>query len=156
MAVVEPLPHQRLAQRRVHQAGLPSLKRSVKTSSPFATSRARMRSALSCVTFDPVISTASATLKLAPMSSKKLLGQRKTCTVCCPLFTIRYAVGFPPEGGRSLNSSTVPLTLVSVAGSYLGGPWARADTARERAAKRTSFFAIRLYGGMAFTPCREC
>jgi hypothetical protein len=39
----------------LYQAGLPSLKRRVRVSSPLMTSRARMRSALSCLTLEPVI-----------------------------------------------------------------------------------------------------
>src|SRR5271169_626068 len=114
-----------------HQAGLPSLKRSVSVSPPFTTSRARVRSAPSCLTLEPVTSSASAALNSTPMSSRNFLGQRKTCTTSEPLFMTRYAIGFPPEGVTSFNSSTVPRNVVSVAGSYLGDACAKAEVVRQ-------------------------
>ena len=52
---------------RHYHAGLPSLNRSVSMSSPLSTSRARIRSAPPCVTFEPVTSTLSSGLKVAPI-----------------------------------------------------------------------------------------
>src|SRR5579863_1560920 len=76
-------------QTAVYQAGFPSLKRSVSVSPPLTTSRARVRSAPSCLTFDPVTSTASSALNATPISSRNFLGQRKTSTESGPLLTTR-------------------------------------------------------------------
>ena len=58
------------------QTGFPLSSRRTNVSFPFTTSRARIRSASPCFTFDPVRVTSSPLLKLMPMSSKKDLGQR--------------------------------------------------------------------------------
>src|SRR5579862_3179746 len=65
------------------------------------------------------------------MSSRKLFGQRKIWTLSLslsgPVLVTRYAIGFGPDGGTSRNSPTVPLSVVSVARSYLGGACANAE-----------------------------
>ena len=60
-----------------YHAGLPSGKRKVRVSPPLTISRARIRSAPSCLTLEPLTSIASSVLKTIPIWSRKLLGQRK-------------------------------------------------------------------------------
>ena len=67
---------QREAQRRQVQTGFPLSSRSTSVSLPFTTSRARTRSAVSCLTFDPVRAISSPFAKLTPMSSRKDFGHR--------------------------------------------------------------------------------
>src|SRR4051794_4200073 len=115
-----------------HHAGRPSLKRNVSVSPPltFTTSRASVRSAPFCLILDPVISRGSSTLNTMPTSSRNFLGQRKICPPSGLLFSTRYTTGFPPVGGTSFSSSTMPLKVVSVVGSYLGA-CENAGTARD-------------------------
>ena len=63
-------------QRRQVQTGFPLSSRSTSVSLPFTTSRARTRSAVSCLTFDPVRAISSPFAKLTPMSSRKDFGHR--------------------------------------------------------------------------------
>src|ERR1035441_2100865 len=63
-------------QGMIYQAGLPSLKRSVRVSPPFTTSRASVKSAPSCFTLEPVISICSCGLNSIPTSSSNFLGRK--------------------------------------------------------------------------------
>src|SRR5438445_12971175 len=103
------------------QTGLPFSSRSTRVSVPFTTSRARMRSASPCLTFEPVSPISSPLLKFTPMSSRKALGQRYTSAVSVPVFTSRWATSFSLPFGGSFTSSTVPFILISVCRSYFGG-----------------------------------
>src|SRR5207244_2219985 len=55
-------------QRRQVQTGFPLSSRSTSVSLPFTTSRARTRSAVSCLTFDPVRAISSPFAQLTPLS----------------------------------------------------------------------------------------
>src|ERR1700692_580748 len=73
-----------------YQAGLPSLKRRVRVSPPFTTSRASVSSAPSCLILEPVTSIWSSALNTTPISSRNFLGQRNTWIAgSCPLFITR-------------------------------------------------------------------
>src|ERR1035437_4593990 len=108
-------------QRCQLQTGLPFSSRRTRVSVPFTTSRARMRSASPCLTFEPVRVISSPLLKLTPMSSRKDLGQRYTSTVSVPVFNSKWATSFSLPFGGSFTSSTVPFIFVSAWTSYLGG-----------------------------------
>src|SRR6267142_1062838 len=76
------------------QTGLPLSSRSTSVSVPFTTSRARIRSVPSCLTFEPVRLTSSPLVKDDPISSRNDLGQRYTSKVLSPLFRVKRAPSF--------------------------------------------------------------
>src|SRR5882762_2298603 len=100
--------------------GFPLSSRSTSVSVPFTTSRARIRSAPSCLTFEPVRLTSSPLAKDDPISSRNDLGQRYTSKVLSPLFRVKRAPSFSLPFSGNFNSCTVPFILVSVVKSYLG------------------------------------
>src|ERR1700722_5103714 len=54
---------------RSSHTGFPFSSRNIKVSVPFTTSRARITSAVSCLTLDPVTASSSPLIKLIPISS---------------------------------------------------------------------------------------